>query len=285
MLMKNSKITFYTTKVHQSRYAEALAAGMKKHGYKNVQIKTSFSPSDCSDLAVFWAHKKGQIINAQKSRGLPYLVMERAYVANRFEWVSLGYNGLNGNANFYTKNITDSDRWNKHFSDYLLPWRTTTKETGKYALLIGQVKTDASVRHVNIHRWYEKVIKELNELNIPVVFRPHPLDKIMFIPESRGLVYTIDTNESLEQSLEHAKFTVTFSSNSGVISVLRGIPTISWDIGSMAYNVTQHNLHSDIYTEPDRKTWCNKLAYCQWLEYELSDGTAWEHLEQGLVNT
>ena len=278
-MRKNKKIVFYVKANHQLKYANLLANGMRRHGYTNIDIMQQLTSACNPDLAIFWSHKRRNIIEFQKSRKKSYMVMERAYLGDRHHWVSLAYNGLNGRANFCTRNISESDtqRFEKYFSSYLKDW----KRDGEYALVIGQVRTDASVAHINISDWYRKVISDLNTMNIPVVFRNHPLDQKSW--NTTGLKFAWDENADLEKSLQNAKMCVTFSSNSGVLSAISGVPTVAYDIGSMAYAVSSRTVQDDLIT-PDRTTWCNKLAHCQWLPEELEDGTAWDQLKQGIEN-
>jgi hypothetical protein len=278
--MKNIKISFAVRPTgHQIRYASLLAAGMRKHGYNNIHIGNPLTQEQIdSDLLIFWAAKRDSVIKSRKQQGKRTLIMERAYIGDRFDWMSLGYDGLNGRADFCNKG-KDGTRWNKYFSQYMLPWK---ENNGKYALVVGQVLGDAAVRHVNIQDWYKKTISELNALGYEVVFREHPQNKMKWTNNSSSLKYTLDTNEKLEDTLKDAKCCVTFSSNSGVISVLSGIPTISHDVGSMVYNVSSHSVSQSLIT-PDRTQWANEIAWCQWLPEELENGEAWEHIKQGIT--
>jgi len=258
---------------HQLYQVNNMISGMNKHNIYPV-IKQHFEYSDIPDLAVTWGHKRDDLIRGMSSNNKPYLVMERGYVGDRFKWTSCGFNGLNGRADFVNSNTTDCFRWDKHFQRYMSPsYRDTSR--GEYALVIGQVIGDAALKHVNIMDWYADRIQELNELGIPVVFREHPLNKQNFT--RFNLKYKVDTNEALEDSLSKAKFVVTFSSNSGVVSVLNGVPTVTYDQGSMVYAITGHDIDSII--APDRQDWAHKIAWCQWSENEIVSGEAWEHLK------
>jgi len=257
---------------HQLYYAEMLHTALSKI-YDDCSLVHQITQP--VDLAVFWAHRQTQIIHRQKNAGKDYLVVERAYIGDRFKWVSLGLNGLNGYADFKNDHITDMTRFNQHFSDYLKPYRKT--DLNDPVLVIGQVMGDASHRHINIVTWYKNTIKHYNDMNIPVIFRPHPLDRASVLHHLSNLNFTLDTNEHLEDTFEQVRAVVTFNSNSGVLSVLAGLPTISCDRGSMVYNVTSHDLSVLDYT-PNRDDWCAKIAYCQWLPEEIQDGSAFQLL-------
>lgn len=279
MTPKDYNIHFIISQAnHQQKYARALIAGMKRHGYHNIKTYSSLSynSGEIPDLAVMWSHKRKNIIQKQKEFGKNYLIMERAYLGNRHEWVSLGFNGLNGNSNFNNNHITDSRRFQENFSQYLKDWKTGNSD---YVLVCGQVPGDASHSHININHWYETIFKELNDKGIDFRFRKHPLDRSF----QNDFNVKLDKHDTLEESLNHASCCITFSSNSGVISAISGVPTVAYDPTSMAWNVSGHDCNTMSFM-PDRTDWCNKLAYCQWLPHELEDGTTWNHLKSFIDN-
>lgn len=267
---------------HQLRYAKLMGLGLQKHGITDIQIVPYFDPKIMdANLVATWAYraerqlghwaliKKAQIENNGK-----FLIMERAYVGDRFNWVSLGYGGLNGNADFCNSDITDSTRWNKHFPNELKEWRPQ----GKNVLVVGQCLHDASISHIDIEKWYSNTIKELTERGNPVIFRPHPMNHYNWSDSS--LQYKRDSSETFEECLnQNIRCVVTFNSNAGVLSTLAGVPTITCDKGSMAYNITKHDL-TDLDYRPDRSLWAAQLAYTQWLPEELESGEAFEHLKK-----
>lgn len=254
---------------------------MRKHGINDILITPYFDSSIMkADLVATWAYRPklnnlwGMVKATQKMRGGQYLVMERAYIDNRFKWVSLGYDGLNGNADFCNSDIKDPTRWDKHFASQIQAWKTS----GKKVLVSGQCYHDASIAHTNIEKWYYNTIKTLNEMNISVIFRQHPMNKKPW--KDLSLKYEIDRSPSFEESLgQDIRCVVTFNSNAGVLATLAGIPAISFDKGSMVYNITKHSL-DDLDYKPDRTEWASKIAYTQWLPEELESGEAWEHLKK-----
>lgn len=276
------KILFVKTKNnHQKFPMESMACGLRKHGIEPVFKSDIDSRVEIADIMFVWAWKPHRptthwkrIERAQKSRGNHFIVMERGYIGDRFHWTSLGYDGLNGNADFCNKNITDPSRFNKNFGNLLQAPKQN--HTGK-VLVIGQCRHDASVAHVNIEDWYRRTIRELNKQHKQVIFRPHPLERQPW--KDTSVRYTVDNNKNLEDTLDVVDSVVTFSSNSGVISTLYGIPTISFDKGSMVYDITKHDLSDLNYISPDRQSWASKMAYTQWSLKEMESGEAWEHLK------
>lgn len=269
------KIYIYPKPIpYQEKELLYMVEGLKRH---NIipKICNNFNPLDIPDLAIFWAHKRDDIIYHMKKHNKPYMVMERGYIGDRFHWTSCGFNGLNGRADFCNEDIKDSYRWDKHFKQYMSEDYIDTSNRS-HALVAGQVIGDAALKHVDINRWYIDRIRELNSLGIPVIFREHPQSRLRFIDNS--VKYRLDTHVNLEDSLKTAKFTVTFSSNSGVVSILKGIPTLSYDEGSMVYNITDHNVN--LIRTRDRQEWANKIAWTQWCPDEIKSGETWNHLKQ-----
>lgn len=256
---------------HQKEWGEAFVKGLQAHGEPSVTVTDRLSPRNMdADLAVFWGHKKTAVIDCQIERGKDYLVMERGYFNNRYTFLSLGFNGLNGRAEFHNQDMP-SDRWDKHGTHLAKPWR---QRDGNHILLIGQVEGDASHRHlVDIKTWYEKTKLKLEMLqNKPVVFRPHPLS----LPPSRRI-----KGSTILEALEHAHCVVLFNSNSAVDSVIAGVPVVAFDEGCMAWEVCGQKLEDVLNPpKPDRQQWFNNLAYCQWTLDEVESGEAWEHLKK-----
>ena len=259
---------------HQIEWGKAFAEGLARHGIEAKQVM-GFDPVDC-DLAVFWSwnKRKDAIELRQRSRGLHCLVMERGYFADRFKWTSLGYDGLNGRADFCNAN-SPSDRWELH-KHLMKPWNP-----GKdYVLLIGQHPSDSSCNMVNIQQWYvESVMKARAIQELPVVFRHHPSYQNPSIPCDIRVV-----GGSLENCLKKAACVITFSSTVGVIALLAGIPVVAADPISMVYQMTANNVPGGFLPsaqlEPDRQQWAYDLAYTQWTEKEIRTGAAWVHLRR-----
>jgi len=116
---------------HQVERATSFCHGLKRHGYDDASVISHATPQPC-DLAVFWGmHHSQPIRTTQDKAKKPWLMMERGYVGDRFHWTSIGYNGLNGHADFVNENCS-GDRWDKYFDGYLKPWHG-----GDYILLTG----------------------------------------------------------------------------------------------------------------------------------------------------
>lgn len=249
---------------HQQVHAEALAKGVWAHGITPI-LTTRGNPVRTKRVAC-WGWRYGQLL---RDRNCDVLIMERGYLGDRFAWTSLGWNGLNGRATFYPKD--DPSRFNQHFT--LKPW----KSGGDYVLLVGQVPGDASLGGLDLTRWYQDTAKQAaTAYGLPVRFRPHPLADRHGGP-SRPVAGAPTINGELAGALEGAAVAITFNSNAGVDAVLAGVPTVTLDQGSMAYDVAGHAIGERL--TPPREEWAARLAWCQWTLAEIKDGTAWASVQ------
>ena len=252
-------------------WLNAIAQGLSRHGIP-ATFEDADTPRDC-DLAVFWGHGEPAIIARQRAAAKHTLVAECAYLDDRLKWVSLGFDGLNGRADFVNDGI-DGDRWDRHFAHLMTDdWKAPGE--GDVALICGQVAGDQALAHVDINAWYALAVKHLRGAYRRVVFRPHPKGgNPPHLPEGVEV-----STLSLAEDLDRAAVAVTFSSNSGVDAVLAGVPVIACDIGSMAWDVAAHTFDAPL-RRPDRLVWAHRLAHCQWLPSEVQSGAAWDHLKR-----
>lgn len=246
---------------HHNEHAKALQRGLKRHGIDSF-VKSS-GPFDTPVVAC-WGWRRGSVL---RDLGKQVLVMERGYVGDRFQWTSLGWNGLNGRADFRLPAQVDDQRWRDNFENLMKPWQMG----GDRIVVMGQHPNDASVRRIKFVEWADSVIEKLRTMtDTPIVFRPHPL-------AMRVRVKADTLHGDLASALVRAAAVVTYNSNSGVDAVLAGVPTIAMDEGSMAWPVTTHEL----MPEPPHKVrddWAHRLAWCQWTLPEIESGLAWEHV-------
>jgi len=257
---------------HHIMAANHFKKGLDKHGIKYNSIDRN-SVESC-DLLVGWG---GRSINPHKNRCKDFLMMEASYLEPRVDknhWplnISLGYNGLNGRADFVNKG-KDSTRWDKLFNDgRLKDWKTS----GSFILVTGQVPGDQSISSLDIN--YSDICKKIcKEIKEPVIFKPHPRGPAIEIKGSRTQISTY----TLDVLLQKCKAVVTVNSNSGVDSIISGVPVLALDRGSMCWDICMKEYSQLNNLEyPDRQQWLNELAWCQWFPEEISSGDAWEHLK------
>ena len=249
---------------------DAFVVGLRAHGIKPEERRAD--DWRVSDLAVVWAHRDTELHDMQRDTGKHYLVLERGYIGdleNRRRWTSIGYDGLNGRADFCNAGAGPA-RWEEHFAGFMQPWR----EGGDYALLMGQVRGDASLANINIEHWYAETAAHLSDLGWTVMFRPHPNDLTTAPDRAYALV------GSLQGALSGAAVVVTWNSTSGVDAALSGVPVVAIDRGSMAWDVAAHSIEELNYESTDRAAWAARLAHTIWSDDEMSGGVAWAHLRQ-----
>lgn len=246
----------------------AVAEGFRRHGIEPNMLPVG-KPEPC-DLAVCWGVRK----RAEMRSGRRALIVERGYVGDRFQWTSMGFDGLNGKADFCNRDMP-GDRWSRYFASAMQPWRD---HAGDYVLVLGQVPGDASIHGiVDIGRWYETVAVQLFRAGHKARFRAHPLaPKFGRHPTLKPIGGT------LQEAFAKAKWVVSYNSNSALDAVLAGVPAVTIDRGAMAWDVTGHKATVAPPT-PDRTQWANNLAYTQWSPDEIERGDAWDHLKVGMM--
>lgn len=275
---------------------EAAYWGFRRHGLSVETVDCGSPPvkpgdhlKPC-DLAVSFGVK--HFVN-ELATGKRAAVLEFGYVGPRMPpeyeiprrcWVAFGFDSWGGRADFRNRN-SPSDRWNKHFSNVLQPWRG---HAGHYVLILGQVLDDADLAGINTIKKYKSWAKELWDLGYKVAFRPHPLTPsrdntadIMANYGARLLHHSMGNYVSFDDALESAKFTVSWNSNAATDSVLRGIPAVTFHPGGMAFPMTGHSLRTPP-PMPEREQWAYDLAYTQWNLWEIWTGQAWDHLRPGM---
>lgn len=246
---------------HHIAHAEAMAAGLRRHG-----ISTSFFSDipDPSDFSVFWGWRRAE---HYRNKGHEILVMERGYLGDRFAWSSLGWNGLNGRAT-WNKSHDDGERLFRNFSHLI--GNHDTNRNG-YALVIGQVQGDMSIKRVNIDKWYREAYSSMQSAGFDVQFRQHP------VALKRGYSAPYSSLDGdLNSILDGAAIVVTYNSNTGVDALVRGVPTIACDQGSMAWPIANRGLNDVRLEVRDRTKWLTDLSWRQYTIDEIASGFAWE---------
>jgi len=250
---------------HQIERGQSFAEGLRRHGVAS-RIVSPQGPAT-SDTVVCWGWRIAAPLVAAGKR---VLVMERGYIGDRMKWTSMGWNGLNGRAQFGRGPV---GRFDQH-QRLMQPWNPK----GSYALLIGQVDGDAALYGMQFQPWAVRIASQASKaFELPVKFRPHP------VAIEYGQNYPVHGTDriygTLADALGGAAVVITFNSNAGVDAVLAGKPTITFDPGSMAWPVTSHDW--TIPPEPDRKPWAEWVSGCQWSADEIRNGTAWEYVNRG----
>lgn len=237
------------------------------------------------------------VINSNK----PFLVCEEGAIRQLSNYKRWGWTSYkNGIGNFNNDNV-DSTRWNKikqttniNFLDWNSP--------GDNILIMGQLEGDSALIEM-----YDAGYKTFNDYIIdqikiirqytdrPIVVRPHPLDAKTFynledqlndlyhnisVSKNYNSTTTLNGGKGLEEDLKSAYCVVTYSSNSAVEAVEKGIPIFTLSSTSSAYDIGHTDLSQieNLDYNIDISNWCNRLAYTVWNEDEIANGDMWEHL-------
>jgi hypothetical protein len=257
---------FWKQKDDQYRSGVALRSAMMRDGVRTVARRRN-RPTP-ADVAVVWGWRQSRMHEPMLRSGRCIIVIERGFIQPRSEWYSLAVNGFNGRGQF-APSQDNGERWERHFAHHLKPWRESDEG---YALLIGQVPGDAALHGLDIVAWAQRTTSELVRLGHRVVYRSHP-NRMTPCPDGAER-----SGKSLEQDLAGASRVVVYNSTTAVESVLAGVPTVTMDIGSVAYPMASHDLDAPL-VRPDRTKWCHDMSWYQWTLEELEDGTAWEYLK------
>ena len=273
------------TLAHHDNPVKNFCEGLKKHGYNDIdvydahQLARGKAKGKKYDVGFCWGVRNFQKISEYAKN---IIMIENSYLNNVQSkegkyWLSFGWNGLNGRADFCNKN-SPNDRWNKHFND----GRLLDYSDGEYILIPLQIKTDMSIRGRGYE--YHSIVKEIRRLyDLPIKIKQHPTREDGW-PKLIGKDVTyLDRFMPIQDAIKDAKVVVNINSNAGVDAVIGGKPVVSLDVGSMVYDISAHDYCKLAVPDwPDRTQWCNDIAYAQWTPEEVAAGETWEHLKKYL---
>lgn len=210
------------------------------------------------------------LIAGWQAEGQPWIYWDRGY--NRRVFATDLPTGVNGGmyrwhlGSFQMQAVRDvpGDRWAATQTP-LAPW----SRSGRHIVIAEPSETYQ--RFHGIEGWTERTLATLRSLtDRPIVVR----DKEM---QRRG-IDGMPGGRRLREDLAGAHCLVTHGSNAAVEAVIMGCPVyVHEDSTAALVGLTDLNqIETPIY--PDREQWCRSLAYSQWSEREMIDGTLWRHL-------
>jgi hypothetical protein len=149
-----------------------------------------------------------------------------------------------------------SDRWDG-LKLQVSPWR---KGGGNVVLAVPSATY--LVSHEGMDGWTQKTVAEL---------RKYTKRKIVLRDK--------ESKRPLQDDLANAHCLVSHGSIAAVEAVVLGCPVfVDLDSAASLVGLTDlSQIESPIY--PERQPWLNSLAYCQWTEREIIDGTLWRMLQ------
>ncbi len=207
--------------------------------------------------------------------GKPHVVIEMGYVKRGWDensYYSFGVGGLNGRAEFFNQ---DSPRDRREALKVpLRHWRS-----GAGIMVAGQVVRDASVQHHDHAEWIRDLLSRFPE----AIYREHPLQGGTVKGTEKAEKCTCSNIVQAANNHDIGKL-ITFNSNTAVEAIINGIPTVTMDEGSMAWDITSHIPGKDpLCPTLARDQWFNNLAYTQWRPDEF--GERWEIVLKHLKST
>lgn len=290
---------------------EQFESGVRRH--KDKYLCTKYDPhkeynTDCfvqfniyNPYLTYNRQDKADAYKYVLNTHLPFLVCEEGAMRQLPDYKRWGWTSYkNGIGNFNNSNV-DNSRWlkiqkenNLNFSDW--------KSPGDNILIMGQLEGDSALiemYNAGYKTFDDYIIDQIKQIrnytDRPIVVRPHPLGattlykeeklindiyKNISISKNYNSTTTLNGGAGLQEDFNNAYCVVTYSSNSCVEAVEKGIPTFTLSSTSSAYDIG-HKCFSQIENldyNIQINTWCSKIAYTIWNSEEIADGTMWEHL-------
>lgn len=172
------------------------------------------------------------------------------------------------------------DRWDR------LGVELKPRHRGEYIVLCGQKPGDGShgMDEDGVNKWAARMVHEIRgHTRRPIIWRPHP--KHANAPQlgDRTDIPTgyEGSRSNIEDALYWAFAVVTYNSTSGTDALIHGVPVFCDESAQYAHiGNTRLKALADPYFPDDetRLKHFHRVAYAQWTEEELSDGTALEYL-------
>ncbi len=210
------------------------------------------------------------LIDKWRRDGRQWIYWDRGYARRVFATdLPRGENGgyYRWHINSYQMTTIDDvpgDRW-EQLKTKVLPW----SQDGKHIVV-----ADPSPTYCRFHEcqdWLQNTLGQLKRLtDRPIVVRNKEMQ--------RRASDNLPNGRRLYDDIKGAHCLVTHGSIAAVEAVIMGCPAFT-DASSAAALVGQTDLaYIETPVYPDRQRWLYSLAYSQWNEKELTDGTLWSML-------
>lgn len=207
------------------------------------------------------------------------------------DWYRMGLNGFLADTGNFNNVLRDGKRWEKvqrELGVELKPWHAD----GDYILVALQLPGDASLRGLDISMWLYQTVHEIRKhTDRPILIRtpqvPRAYNSELFFKlneEIKDLTWQQGSKDNLNETLDNAWCSVTYSSGLGIDSVMRGTRAYAMDTGSFVHSLGYTDLSTieDKKLFQDRTQWLNDLCYAQWNVDEMMKGEAWNHIKEVL---
>ena len=299
------RIAIIEDTANHQQHREVLQSFAKGCG-GDVTTSNKVDGYDCAVIFGSYKKKRGRPQHQGKGKiiesGIPYIQLETQLIGRPIDTAihnefRVGVNGfLWDDAKWGFEHIED-DRSKKVFErngyDPDVPW----KQDGEYILLCMQKVGDASLRDADVFEWTENTVNDIRKhTDRKIIIRPHPLyrksslhntlkEKVLNVPNTHWQETDLlkDGFVSIQEQLQKAWCTVTYTSGSGIDAVINGIPNIACDTGSMVYDVSSKDIAEvENPYRGEKKEWTNRIAHCQWNIDEFESGECWKHVSKSI---
>jgi hypothetical protein len=228
------------------RYLEYFTEGFRKHG---IRVTASSNPNtEPCDVAVLFGPNYWKNIERTHPQ---YLMVNRKFIGDVNDVVTIGWNGLNGRGVFCVDEVNPK-RLRRHIFD-IDPWR---EPVNGHTLLLGQFDVGRCGKYTTLEEWYRYVRSSTGD---SIAFRAWP------------------GGRSLSLDCVGARMAVTLNSTVAIETVLLGIPTVTCDEGSPAWPICAHHL-GHVKRSDNRLQWLEYLSNCQWEYHQIKNGDFWRQL-------
>lgn len=261
--------------------------------YTDTVVESTLDADAALIWSVLWNGKMSgnkRVWDTYRAQNKPVIVIEVGGLVRNTTW-RLSINGITRGAIFPTIQKLDYDR-PKMFNLNIFPWQQSD-----YVLICGQHgKSELWKNMPPMSDYFEQTVLEIRKYSDrPIMIRSHPRfrENIFFkinedfyrkhnvkwnIPNHVSQSYD---NFDLEAILNYVYCTVSHSSNSGITSIISGVPAIVSE-ESLAFDMSASSIAQiNSLPMPDREQWLVELSHKEWLEDEL--GTAWTALRPNLL--
>jgi hypothetical protein len=250
-----------------------------------------------------YSQENYEAIKFIQNSGKPFLVGEFTPFRKIPNYTKIGWFSYNYKDGIFNNANVDISRWKQFQKDNNLEIKDWN-HPGDNILIMGQTEYDSALNclynegYEYFYDWVFSVVEKIREIsNRPIVIRPHPKNFNIPAIKERSLRYknvsisknfisdeyisTRNGGEGLDIDLNSSYCVVSYSSNSTVEAVCKGIPVFVADPGSATYDLSQGSISNieNIDYSKNIDDWGRKIVYSIWNFEEIKTGKCWAHLK------
>ncbi len=232
------------------------------------------------DVAVIWSvlwngrmRNNKAVWDHYRKQNKPVVILEVGCLKRDQTW-KIGINGIN-QGSYFVSTGKNNERISK-FNLELLPWQTHGREI---LICTQHDKSQQWENNPSLASWVESTILKIRKYSDrPIKIRQHP--RCTFNPPLIDTKVFKSTEKDILNDFKTAWAVVNYSSNPGIQSVIKGIPTFvdSKSLAAPVANLDLSMIENPIM--PNRNQWFNDLAWTEWTVEEMTKGIP----QQFLIN-